>query len=149
MKIKYASEDKKDIAITIGTSTEVVPSYESMTKYIDIVSEFINMEGGVIELYQTEVEVLQEAKDTKIASIDSQTSADIELLAGDNNKQKALLAEAVMLERAERLGDTTVSTRLDELFTMNMAIEQLKIDGNTKEALVASCTTIAEVEAVI
>ena len=100
--------------------------------------------GNTIEPFDT----LGKAKSDKIASIDAQTSIDIELLAGDNNKQKALLAEAVMLERAERLGDTTVSTRLDELFAMNMAIEQLKIDGNTKEALVALCTTINEVEVI-
>ena len=100
---------------------------------------------------------LQEAKDAKILAIDTQTSVDIELLVGDNNKQKAKIAEHAMLVRKEAKGTATLEeiARIDELEGLNIQIEQMKIDGNAREALVAAVTittdlttALAEVEAI-
>ena len=140
-----------------GTWT-IIPDYRESTDvyYYTETKEPVEFKLGdtpdasmSLEMY-TEAELLQQAKDVKIASVDAQTVIDIELLVGNNNKQKDLLAEASIL--LEKKFDGTITAeeiiRKDELNSLWFQVSALKVSGNDREAQVALCTTIAEVEVI-
>jgi len=102
-------------------------------------------DGSPIEIDESlitvEIERLEfeRIKTAKINSIDSITSNDIEAIVGDNNKQKAKLAEAATLARLEAKGKATAEqvARLDELDSLNVQVMAFKTAGNAREALVS------------
>ena len=98
----------------------------------------------------TESELLSVKKIIKIESIDTQTSKDIELIVGDNNKQKSKLAEFASLQRLEFKATITTeqTARLNELEGLYTQVEDLKTLGNEREVLCSNATTILELEAI-
>ena len=88
----------------------------------------------------TDEELLQQAKDKKIALIDTQTANDIEVLIGDNNKQKDLLATYNYLLEKKFDGDITVdeTTQMTDIKTKWFQVAQLKNSGNAKETEVSA-----------
>jgi len=148
IKAKYLNEDKEDVIIFFdnNTNTVILEMYNNWVK-----------EGGVVETYQTDIELLQKTKNNKIKAIDTQTAIDIESLVGDNNKQKDLLAESIYLSRLEKKDIATPEQieRLDLLESLNMQVLNLKYDGNNREAIVSNVeitttleNALAEIEAV-
>lgn len=90
--------------------------------------------------YVEPVITLQQAKDTKITQIDSQTATDIELIVGDAVQQRNMLAEYLYaLDAGEDV--SAYKAKWEQ-------VAQLRATGNAKEAQVQACTTIAEVEAI-
>ena len=84
----------------------------------------------------TDEELFKEAKDKKIALIDTQTANNIQALIGDNNKQKDLLATYNYL--LEKKFDGTMSSyeaeKMNDIKTKWLQVPKLKNEGNTKEA---------------
>lgn len=92
---------------------------------------------------------LEELKLAKCKEIDTNTANAIVALAGDVHSQANKQAKSSQLIRKESLGTITddeikILNSLDGLFAQ---IETLIATGNTKEATIMACTTLAEFEA--
>jgi len=93
------------------------------------------------------IQDLQEVKDVKCKTIDSQTQSDILNIASES-KQRNYLAKAIELERKQRNGltDDTDDDQLIALESIWTSIETLVNDGNAKEQLVQDATNIEDIE---
>jgi len=156
IKAKYLNEDKEDVIIFFDNNTNTVILSNEKYLHDEMYNNWVK-EGGVVETYQTDIELLQKTKNNKIKAIDTQTAIDIESLVGDNNKQKDLLAESIYLSRLEKKDIATPEQieRLDLLESLNMQVLNLKYDGNNREAIVSNVeitttleNALAEIEAV-
>jgi len=139
-KAKYSDKNNKGVILFFDdNSMSSIPSLSDIYEYTSVYNEWIS-NGGDVEPYETDIEVLNEAKVDKIKAIDTQTSTNIESLVGDNNKQKDLLAESIYLSRLEKKDISTPEQieRLDLLESLNMQVLNLKYDGNNREAIVSN-----------
>jgi hypothetical protein len=88
-------------------------------------------------------------KEAKCSEIDAETAKAIILLAGDDTKQRNLTAKAVQLTLKVAQGSisTEESAKLDALNSLFNQIEQLRAEGNTKEAKIKAAVTQEEFDA--
>ena len=127
IKAKYLDEEYIEVTLENGNSMSCLIDNEEVREFI--------ANGGIIEPKFTDEELLQTAKDTKIASIDSKTATDIELLVGDNNKQKDLLATYNYLLEQKLDGAITSDEQVSMATIKGLwfQVSDLKESGNTRE----------------
>lgn len=88
--------------------------------------------------FRTEADVFGEAKTEKIKLIDSTTASDIELIVGDNNKQKDLLAtyNYLLEQKLDSAITPEVTALMNSIKEKWFAVKLLKEEGNAREAQV-------------
>jgi len=135
-----------------GTTTDGLGNLVMNWKIVDMFNDRVE-EDVTITKAEQETEYLanklQKAKDAKCDLVDKATSASILEMASENKQRNYLAKYNELLEKkldgVITEDETQNMTELKELWT---SIETLVNNGNTKEAEIQACETVAELEAI-
>ena len=118
------------------------PSYEVVDGELVLKENADEMEAERLEQEEALqlAQELAEAKALKIAAIDAKTAADIVEVVGDATSQRNLLAEYLNAKGTDGVV-TTYELQWKE-------VEELRANGNEREALVADALDIEELESI-
>jgi len=118
------------------------PSYEVVDGELVLKENADEMEAERLEQEEALrlAQELAEAKTLKIAAIDAKTAADIVEVVGDATSQRNLLAEYLNAKGTDGVV-TTYELQWKE-------VEELRANGNEREALVADALDIEELESI-